>query len=268
MSEELHSGSNGSQPTDDLPLRLAGAARALDYPPTPDLAARPSWAGRGSGQMPGRAPVFGRRLGVAAAACVAVLIGLLAVPGVRAGVLQFLQVGVVRIDFVATAEPAATAAATGQHPTLAADSVFGLAGHTSLEAAREQASFEIRLPAYPPGLGEPDDVFVPDPATVVSVWRQADDPSRARLSLFALAARGTFEALHKQVGTPVVSTHVNGSPAVWTTGPYTLRTASGHVEEVRLIDGHVLIWAEAGITYRLETSLPLEEAILIAESLR
>jgi hypothetical protein len=34
-----------------------------------------------------------------------------------------------------------------------------------------------------------------------------------------------------------------------------------------LIDGHVLIWAEDNLSYRLESDLPLEEAIRIAESI-
>jgi hypothetical protein len=34
------------------------------------------------------------------------------------------------------------------------------------------------------------------------------------------------------------------------------------------VDGHVLIWTEGAITYRLETALPESEAIRIAESLR
>jgi hypothetical protein len=40
------------------------------------------------------------------------------------------------------------------------------------------------------------------------------------------------------------------------------------MEFTRLVDGHVLIWADGDITYRLETNLLLEEAIRIAESLR
>jgi hypothetical protein len=35
-----------------------------------------------------------------------------------------------------------------------------------------------------------------------------------------------------------------------------------------LIEGHVLIWKEGDITYRLETDLPVEEAVKIAESLK
>jgi hypothetical protein len=35
-----------------------------------------------------------------------------------------------------------------------------------------------------------------------------------------------------------------------------------------MIDGHVLIWKEGGLTYRLETDLTLEEALKIAQSLQ
>ncbi len=35
-----------------------------------------------------------------------------------------------------------------------------------------------------------------------------------------------------------------------------------------LVEGHVLVWVEDEITYRLETDLNLEEAIRIAELLR
>jgi hypothetical protein len=68
----------------------------------------------------------------------------------------------------------------------------------------------------------------------------------------------------------VEETTVNGRPALWTEGPYLLQfRRDGHtVTEVqRLVEGHVLIWAEGEITYRLESDLPLEEAVRIAESL-
>jgi hypothetical protein len=34
-----------------------------------------------------------------------------------------------------------------------------------------------------------------------------------------------------------------------------------------MIEGHVLIWTEGEVTYRLETKLTLDEAIKVAESL-
>jgi len=36
----------------------------------------------------------------------------------------------------------------------------------------------------------------------------------------------------------------------------------------RLVMGHVLVWAEGQITYRMKTNRPLEEAVRIAESLQ
>ena len=35
----------------------------------------------------------------------------------------------------------------------------------------------------------------------------------------------------------------------------------------RLVEGNVLLWEQDGVTYRLETELPLDEAIKVAESL-
>src|SRR5439155_26603592 len=39
------------------------------------------------------------------------------------------------------------------------------------------------------------------------------------------------------------------------------------ISQRRLTDAGVLVWSEGGITYRLETMLPLPEAIKVAESL-
>jgi hypothetical protein len=68
---------------------------------------------------------------------------------------------------------------------------------------------------------------------------------------------------------PVIQeTRVNGQRAIWTEGTYMLQTTNGDYVERRLVVGHVLVWARKDITYRLETDLPLEEAIKIAESLK
>jgi hypothetical protein len=65
----------------------------------------------------------------------------------------------------------------------------------------------------------------------------------------------------------IQDTEVNGLRGIWAVGPYPLILNSGDIQVTRMIDGHVLIWAEDEITYRLETDLSLEEAIKIAESL-
>jgi hypothetical protein len=62
-------------------------------------------------------------------------------------------------------------------------------------------------------------------------------------------------------------TTVNGERAVWTSGPYPIILTNGAIQFERLITGHVLIWADTDVTYRLETGLSMEEAVSIAESL-
>lgn len=48
------------------------------------------------------------------------------------------------------------------------------------------------------------------------------------------------------------------------------RDRQGHIDlkSRGLIEGNVLVWEQDGITYRLESALPLEEAVRVAESLR
>ena len=68
--------------------------------------------------------------------------------------------------------------------------------------------------------------------------------------------------------TVIEETSVNGQRAIWTTGPYPMRLQNGDIQYMRMINGHVLIWENEDVTYRLETDLSLEEAIKIAESLQ
>jgi len=80
-------------------LRLAGAN--LTYPSTPDIAVRSAagCTGDPDAAHPSAAP------GLGAALVVILLTGLLAVPGVRAQVLEFLQIGIVRIFQVGLPHP-------------------------------------------------------------------------------------------------------------------------------------------------------------------
>jgi hypothetical protein len=55
---------------------------------------------------------------------------------------------------------------------------------------------------------------------------------------------------------------------VWAEGPYLLQLSGGDIDLRRLVEGHVLIWTDGPITYRLETDLTLDEAVRIAESLK
>lgn len=276
---------NGTDPAERWETRLAAVARALPYPPTPALppavVARTSLRVRAA--RPGRAPrpvapARRRALGWALAAVLVALAGLLAVPSVRAGLSTILEIGVVRIFLgpVPTSTLAPTATGT-RRPTLTPRptpsplaSVLDLDGLTTLADARERVNLPIVLPAYPAGLGEPDAVFVQDleGEAVVLVWLEPDDPARVRLSLHILASSMLVEKLIKDNPAQLEFTRVNGREAFWTTGPYYVVNRRGDYAQTRLIEGHVLIWYDRTLTYRLETDLPLEEAVKIAESLQ
>jgi hypothetical protein len=285
MSQQPWQAMNGT----DLDARWAAAvarvAREMVYPETPVV-----WKGaerqgaKGEVERAHRPSSFVlRRFAYAALVLVLAAAALLAVPAVRAGVVEFLQIGVVRILLgprpTETPRPAPTAsstrAATAVPPTpLVLTSVLDLAGETTLAEARAGVDFAIPLPTYPPDLGEPDRVFVQDldGAAVVLVWLQPDDPARPRLVLNVLtspilADKFFFDVL-KQRPPHVAFTTVNGGEAVWTTGPYVLETRGGDWQEYRLIEGHVLIWSDGALTYRLETDATLEEAVRMAESLK
>ena len=267
---------------------LQREALQFEFPPTPDIAG----AVRGrleASPMPAlRVLTPARALLVLALAVAAVL---LAVPSARATVFEALQVGVVRILL---GEPeaeqvAATATSAGGEldagpTTEAGESGDGsstppvtqvpqpseldqLAGETSLEEAQRLAGFEIRLPAYPPDLGAPDRVYYqPMGPTVVLVWTDPGGPNHPRLSLFIL---GEIILLDKAAPTVLERTEVGGEEAYWAEGPYMLAIRGERELELRyLVQGHVLIWAEGALTYRLESGLPLEEALRIAESLQ
>jgi hypothetical protein len=276
-------------PVDRWEARLRATARTLPFPPTPDVAqavarrlaleaAQPSARARAVAHPP--------RWAWAVGALVIALAALLAVPEVRAGLIEFLQIGAVRVflgapsptppssegEVIVTALPlTGTAPAVTPAPTEAfLTSVLQLAGETTLEEAKARAGFPVLLPTYPADLGAPDRVYLQNigGAAVVLVWLNRAEPERARLSLHELGP-GTFA--NKGAPTSLETTTVNGRPAAWTEGPYLLeflRNGRSDAELGRLVTGHVLIWEDSPMTYRLETDLPLEEAVRIAESLK
>jgi hypothetical protein len=269
-----------------LESRLRTAAVTLPYPPTPDIAAsvraRLAPASNASQRWPkswlarfarSASQDFGfrrRRLAWVAVALALALFILLAVPQTRAAIIEFFQIGVVRIFPVAptpTPTPTGTPTITPAPTPTFLPSVLNLAGETTLAEAQTAVPFAIRLPEYPSDLGPPDHVFLQnlDGAFLVLVWLDPDQPASVRLSLHMIE-RGSF-AISKVQPTVIKTTTVKDQPAMWAEGPYVVQLRGGNMDFQRLIDGHVLIWEEAGLTYRLETDLPMEEAVRITESL-
>lgn len=270
--------------TEPLETRLQTLAQGFIYPPTPQIAEK-VMAKLQARRTPRR--FAARRLAWGIAMVIALMAGLMAVPAVRAAVLEFIQIGVVRI-FLPPAGTEIPRAPTAQAPTtampgpvfpltatpgpMAASSLIPeleqVAGETTLDDAREKVGFPIPLPTYPPDLGQPDRVYVQqmEEWMVVLVWLEPQQPDKPRMSLHMIQA-GSW-AIDKFEPTIVKETTVNGHKAVWTVGPYPLILRNKDIQLTRLIDGHVLVWEESDITYRLETDLSLEEAIKVAESLK
>jgi hypothetical protein len=275
-------------PLERQEAQLRRAARQFVYPPTPDIvgtvrlrqariAGRESPVREGASldSRPWTRDRRSRRLAwVAVTATVALLlVGILAVPEVRAVVQAFLRIGTIEI-VVATPTPAgaptATPPITGTGGISAYDGI-NLAGETTLEGAQQQVYFSIRAPTYPPDLGQPDRVFVQDldGDLVILMWLQPGQQDRPRLVLYELTSdiigeKGISDNAALQ------ETTVLKRPAAWVRGAHTLELydKAGHqISRRQLVDASVLIWSEGGITYRLETMLPQQEAVKVAESL-
>ena len=143
-----------------------------------------------------------------------------------------------------------------------------MSGETTLTGAQRLAGYPILLPSYPTDLGESNRVFVQDagdPMTIL-VWIDPQKPDQESISLHFIPERSWV--VKKVAPVNIEETSVNGHYAVWTIGPYLLRLRNGDMDVAHMVDGHVLIWEEDGITYRLETDLPLDEEVKIAESLK
>lgn len=246
--------------------KLHTAASAFPYPPSPDVrtAVRTRLAGDADRRVHRRA-----RLAWAALIVLIVLVSFLAVPGVRAQIAGFIQIGVVKIFPKApTTTPTSLSPAAAGSPTpIVISSLKDLAGETTLEQAQKVLKFPVRLPAYPANLGRPDHVYLQtgDGQMLVLVWNDPAQPAQARLSLQMITISYSIEKLQPTV---IQETTVNGRKAIWAEGPYLFQLRNGTFDMRQIVTGNTLIWTEGDITYRLETSSSLDEAIKIAESLK
>jgi hypothetical protein len=255
----------------DFETRLRSLASGMDYPSTPDI------AGTVTARLRGPHPRSMNRTFARVLLLVVVLLAsLMFIPTVRAAVLEFIQVGVVRI-FRGEPGPAPQETPSTRMPVTAIPAptqasllplLEQMSGETTLQDAEQMTEYPILLPTYPAGLGEPDRVFVQNaegPMTIL-VWMDPQQPDQVKMSLHFIP-EGSW-AVEKFSPQAIGETKVNGRPAVWAVGPYPILLQYGDMRISRLVDGHVLIWEDKGVTYRLETDLSMEEAVSIAESLK
>jgi hypothetical protein len=259
--------------------QISSIAKRLDYPRTPDVAgsvmkrlSSKGTAGREQGRF------LSRRLAWSLAVLLVLFSSLMLIPPARAAILEFIQIGIVRIfraeptrvappqqEFPSTLVPVTATPGSTAEPLIPI--LERLAGEQSLEGAQELVAYPILLPSYPPDLGAPDRVFVQDADgdMTILIWIDSENPSQVQMALHMIPP-GSW-AVDKMNPALVQETTVNGERAVWAIGPYPIRFSNNDLDFVRLVDGHVLIWTNGEVTYRLETELGLEEAIRVAESL-
>ena len=253
--------------------QLTSIALGLEYPRTPDIAEAVTTRLRAST----RPRVLSKRLAWSLTLILILVSSLMLIPPARAAIIEFIQIGIVRI-FPPAVEPTpeAPGAATPESiPPLTATPASSdlipilnqIAGETTLAEAQKLVDYEVLIPTYPLELGRPDRIYVQDAegAMTILVWLDDQNPNKILMSLHFIPA-GSW-AIDKGYPLEILETSVNGQRAVWGEGPYPLRMYNGDLQFTRLIEGHVLIWAADDITYRLETDLPFAEAIKVAESL-
>lgn len=259
----------------DFESRVRSIAMRMEYPRMPDIAG----SVRARLRATTRPRFISKKLAWSLTIILVLISSLLFIPSVRAAVLDFIQVGVDHI-FLRSITPTVQVimTATPQSQIVTATSITKistliptlkqLAGETTLADAESKVDFKIMLPTYPADVGEPDYIFVqnPDRNMVILVWLKPQKQDQVLMSLHFIP-NGSW-MLEKYEPKVTRETQVNDQRAIWTTGPYPMFLRNGNMDMIRLIEGHVLIWTDGNVTYRLETSLSLEEAVKIAESLK
>ena len=250
-------------------LRQAADDLRDAYPPTPPIAASVRRELQSRRPKPALS-LRGRLIRAVALAAAAFALLLLISPDVREAVARFFGLETVRIERIST-PPAPTGTPPFNQQTIqptpqsGAQAATELAGLTTLPEAQDKASFDIRLPAYPPGLGQPTRVYFQDFGfghQVISVYPD----------FVLFQAEGIIYRKGVGGGTVIQEVEVGGLYALWLSGsPHILliQRPDGTTREAdgRIVDGNVLAWETRDVTYRLETKLSLEEALRIAESL-
>lgn len=231
--------------TDDLEAGLRDLGARLEVPSTPDVTT--AVLNRLDNPTPARRRVP-RLVTAAIAAMVALAAAMVVSPAVRAAVFDLLRIGGVEIHQDEPAPPT---------PTLEAP----LPGEraVSLTEAREIVDFTLRLPT---GLGEPDAIRVTDDRVVTLAY------GNVRIDQFDGGLDPFFEKFTAAEDVHRVS--VDDRPGIWVDRPHVVLYTDDHGtthEEAARLAGSTLIWADDGVTYRVEGDLTETEALAVAESL-
>lgn len=246
-------------PDEQLGLGLRSVGRELAYPPTPGLGAAVTWRLEASGSA-GRRPPFPRiALWSRRRALVFAAVGLLAILGLAFGARFVLGAAEVRVQPGLT--PSGPPVGPGE-----------LGEPRSLEEVSTAVGFELELPAGP----GPDEAYVVSRTGLEDVALLAWAPSErypplpdTSWGLVLIELTGDEDFLVKDVNRfeDLRTVRVDDRRAFWIDAPHELTLITANGPETFAVRGNVLIWTRSGITFRLETSMPLRQAIALAETI-
>jgi hypothetical protein len=255
---------------EELVTAIAGLRDELEWPATPNVVPAVRASITNDGTPP---PLFAPRLSLPSRrrTLIVIVAALIAIASIAIAARLVFRVGAISVRVVPGApETLPTDVAVPAH----------LGREVSMDRAEAIAGFDAARPA---ALGPPDRVWVDeaviDPVSgevarrIVTAWRpSAVLPPIPRTNIGALMMQfeGEWEVAAKHLfaetnrfGVAIV----DGRRAFWTTGPHVLALVVGdHIERVR-VTGNVIIWQDAGFTFRLETARPKAAMIVLAEAL-
>jgi hypothetical protein len=288
MSDSLRrhlDGPDERPPDRDLHERLLALSDAIAFPETPDIAASVRHALDRERPSPRTRPAFSwlpRPIAFAAAAALLVVAAALLIPATRDTVAGWLGVPGIEIQF-RDDEPAPTVAATP------AQNLGLLLGEpVTIEEARQLVDIDIAVPNAP-GPGMPDEIYVrlrPGADQVVFLYgARPGFPAAAETGIGLLliqfeAPDDDFWAVKQISGSnDVRPVPINGKDGLWIGGSHLLMMAPNPDPVTALQptpdpgtptarpSANVLLWADHGITYRIESALSRQESIILAESM-
>lgn len=246
---------------------LVGLAPRLAFPPTPDLAGAVRAEIAGSPVSARRRLIPSWRPALAlATALAAVTLGVMTFsPATREAVADWIGLDGVRITF-------------GDEPRARIAQDLALGESVTLEAAEERADFDVEVLG---ALGNPDEVYILEdrPGGRVALVYKAREglPRTAETGVGALFSQ--FRATYRQDVAQkkmldqdgiIQLVEVDDARGYWLGGgPHSIvyldEEGEAHTDQVRLA-GNTLLWQRDGIVFRLETALPRDEAIELAET--
>ena len=236
-------------PRDVLVADLVALGRSIPARPVDDAFVRRVATGIAAPPPQRTAP--SRRVQAAVAAVVAVVVGAIAVPPVRAAVADLFGFGGVLVR----EEPGPAPSTAPPPPTATSD--------LTLDEAADLVPFR---PAVPTALGDPDGVEVSSDRRVLSLTWETDDGT---VRLDQIGARLDYAFAKSATGVEFVT--VAGDFALWFAEPHevvVLEPDGSQRRETARLAGQTLIWARGAVTMRLEGELSQQRAVDVAESVR